>query len=105
MRSACFFVKVGYAVNFATDWNVYESGRMGTVKFLYADGTDYTSVDNNLNGKSFTNVVLVTFEEREGEYWSITYRVDGNDRYFSLGPKAVYTLTLTGDTTFISFTK
>lgn len=105
LRSACFVVKVGYAVNFATDWNTYGSGRMGTVKFLYADGTDYTSVDNNLNGKSFTNVVSVTFEEKEGEYWSITYRVGGNDRYFSLEPKAVYTLTLTGDTTFISFTK
>lgn len=104
LRSACF-VERKYAVNFAVNWNTYESGRMGTVKFLYANGTNYTSVDNNLNGKSFTNVVSVTFEEREGEYWSITYRVDGNDYYFSLGPKAVYTLTLTGDTTFISFTK
>lgn len=104
LRSACF-VERKYAVNFAANWNTYGSGRMGMVKFLYADGTDYTSVDNNLNGKSFTNVVSVTFEEREGESWSIIYRVDGNDHYLSLGPKAVYTLTLTGDTTFISFTK
>lgn len=108
LRSACFVERkyaVNFAVNFAANWNVYGSGRMGTVKFLYANGTNYTSVDNNLNGKSFTNVVSVTFDETEGEYWSITYRVDGNDRYFSLEPKAVYTLTLTGDTTFISFTK
>lgn len=108
LRSACFVERkyaVNFAVNFAANWNMYESGRMGTVKFLYANGTNYTSVDNNLNGKSFTNVVSVTFDETEGEYWSITYRVDGNDHYFSLGPKAVYTLTLTGDTTFISFTK
>ena len=108
LRSACFVERkyaVNFAVNFAANWNTYESGRMGTVKFLYANGTNYTSVDNNLNGKSFTNVVSVTFDETEGEYWSITYRVDGNDHYFSLGPKAVYTLTLTGDTTFISFTK
>ena len=108
LRSACFVERkyaVNFAVNFAANWNTYESGRMGTVKFLYANGTNYTSVDNNLNGKSFTNVVSVTFDETEGEYWSITYRVDGEDHYFSLGPKAVYTLTLTGDTTFISFTK
>lgn len=108
LRSACFVERkyaVNFAVNFAANWNTYGSGRMGTVKFLYANGTNYTSVDNNLNGKSFTNVVSVTFDETEGEYWSITYRVDGNDHYFSLGPKAVYTLTLTGDTTFISFTK
>ena len=108
LRSACFVERkyaVNFAVNFAANWNTYGSGRMGTVKFLYANGTNYTSVDNNLNGKSFTNVVSVTFDETEGEYWSITYRVDGNDHYFSLEPKAVYTLTLTGDTTFISFTK
>ena len=78
---------------------------MGTVKFLYADGTDYTSVDNNLDSASFSNVVSVTFTEMEGEYWSITYEVNGSQDYLSLGSHSTETLTLTGDTTFIGFSK
>ena len=105
LRSACF-VERGYAVNFATDWTgIYGSGRMGTVKIIYDDGSDVTSVDNNLNGASYSNVVSVTFYETEGESWIITYEVNGSQEYVSLSPKSVNTLTLTGNTTFISFTK
>ena len=96
----------GYNVYFDSEWTlVYGSGRMGTVKFLYADGTDYTSVDNNLDSASFSNVVSVTFTEMEGEYWSITYEVNGSQDYLSLGSHSTETLTLTGDTTFIGFSK
>ena len=97
----------GYEVYFESEWTgFYGSGRMGTVKITHADGTEETSTDNNLNSASFSNVVSVTFTETEGEYWSITYRVNGsNDDYLSLGSYSTETLTLTGDTTFISFMK
>ena len=96
----------GYTVYFDSEWtSFYGSGRMGTVKFLYADGTDYTSVDNNLNSASFSNVVSVTFTETEGEYWSITYEMGGSQDNLWLSSKSTETLTLTGDTTFISFSK
>lgn len=96
----------GYNVYFDSEWtNFYGTGRMGTVKFLYADDTDYTSGDNNLNGASFSNVVSVTFTEMEGESWSITYEVNGSQDNFWLGSKSTETLDLTGDTTFLSFSK
>lgn len=96
----------GYTVYFDSEWtSFYGSGRMGTVKFLYADGTDYTSVDNNLNSASFSNVVSVTFTETEGESWSITYEVNGSQDNLWLGSKSTETLDLTGDTTFLSFSK
>lgn len=97
----------GYSVYFDSEWTgFYGSGRMGTVKFLYADGTDYTSVDNNLNSASFSNVVSVTFTETEGESWIITYEVNGNsDNHLMLSSNSTETLDLTGDTTFLSFSK
>lgn len=96
----------GYTVYFDSEWtSFYGSGRMGTVKFLYADGTDYTSVDNNLNSASFSNVVSVTFTEMEGESWSITYEMGGSQDSLWLSSKSTETLTLTGDTTFLSFSK
>ena len=96
----------GYNVYFDSEWTLYYgSGRMGTVKFLYADGTDYTSVDNNLNSASFSNVVSVTFTEMEGESWSITYEMGGSQDSLWLSSKSTETLTLTGDTTFLSFSK
>lgn len=96
----------GYNVYFDSEWtSFYGSGRMGTVKFLYADGTDYTSVDNNLNSASFSNVASVTFTEMEGESWSITYEVNGSQYGMWLNSKSTETLDLTGDTTFLSFSK
>lgn len=96
----------GYSVYFESEWTgFYGSGRMGTVKITHADGTEETSTDNNLNSASFSNVVSVTFTETEGEYWSITYEVNGSQDYLSLGSYSTETLTLTGDTTFISFMK
>lgn len=96
----------GYTVYFDSEWtSFYGSGRMGTVKFLYADGTDYTSVDNNLNSASFSNVASVTFTEMEGESWMITYEVNGSQDRLWLSSKSTETLTLTGDTTFLSFSK
>lgn len=96
----------GYTVYFDSEWtSFYGSGRMGTVKFLYADGTDYTSVDNNLNSASFSNVASVTFTEMEGESWMITYEVNGSQDSLWLSSKSTETLTLTGDTTFLSFSK
>ena len=96
----------GYNVYFDSEWtSFYGSGRMGTVKFLYADGTDYTSVDNNLNSASFSNVASVTFTEMEGESWSITYEMGGSQDNLWLSSKSTETLTLTGDTTFLSFSK
>lgn len=96
----------GYNVYFDSEWtSFYGSGRMGTVKFLYADGTDYTSVDNNLNSASFSNVASVTFTEMEGESWSITYEVNGSQNSLWLSSKSTETLTLTGDTTFLYFSK
>ena len=106
LRSACFFVKVGYAVNFATDWTgIYGSGQMGTVKITHDDGTEETSTDNNLNGASYSNVVSVTFAETKGKSWIITYEVNGRQKNVSLSPNSVNTIALTGNTTFISFTK
>lgn len=96
----------GYTVYFDSEWtSFYGSGRMGTVKFLYADGTDYTSVDNNLNSASFSNVASVTFTEMEGESWDITYEVNGSQYGLWLSSKSTETLNLTGDTTFIHFSK
>ena len=97
----------GYTVYFDSEWtSFYGSGRMGTVKFLYADGTDYTSVDNNLNSASFSNVVSVTFTETEGESWMITYEVNGSsDNRLFLASNSTETLNLTGDTTFLNFMK
>ena len=96
----------GYNVYFDSEWtSFYGSGRMGTVKFLYADGTDYTSPDNNLNSASFSNVASVTFTEMEGESWSITYEVNGSQYGMWLNSKSTETLNLTGDTTFLSFSK
>lgn len=96
----------GYNVYFDSEWtSFYGSGRMGTVKFLYADGTDYTSVDNNLNSASFSNVASVTFTEMEGESWSITYEMGGSQDSLWLSSKSTETLDLTGDTTFLYFSK
>ena len=97
----------GYTVYFDSEWtSFYGTGRMGTVKITHADGTEETSTDNNLNSASFSNVVSVTFTETEGEYWSITYAVNGgSDEFLSLGSNSTETLNLTGDTTFISFSK
>ena len=96
----------GYTVYFDSEWtSFYGSGRMGTVKITHADGSEETSTDNDLNSASFSNVVSVTFTEMEGEYWSITYEVNGSQDYLSLGSHSTETLTLTGDTTFIGFSK
>lgn len=96
----------GYTVYFDSEWTgIYGSGRMGTVKITHADGTEETSTDNNLNGASFSNVASVTFTETEGESWMITYEMGGSQDTMTLGSNSTETLTLTGDTTFISFSK
>lgn len=107
LRSACFVENGGYAVDFATNWTeVYGSGRMGTVKITYANGTEETSTDNNLDGANFSNVVSVSFTETEGAYWSIAYEVNGgSNNYLSLEANSTETLTLTGNTTFLYFSK
>ena len=96
----------GYTVYFDSEWTgFYGSGRMGTVKITHADGSEETSTDNNLNSASFSNVVSVAFTETEGESWSITYEVNGSQDYLWLGSHSTETLNLTGDTTFIGFSK
>lgn len=96
----------GYTVYFDSEWtSFYGSGRMGTVKITHADGTEETSTDNDLNSASFSNVVSVTFTETEGESWSITYEVNGSQDSLWLSSNSTETLTLTGDTTFLSFSK
>ena len=78
---------------------------MGTVKITYADGTEETSTDNNLNGASFSNVASVTFTETEGESWNITYEMGGSQDSLWLSYNSTETLTLTGNTTFFNFSK
>lgn len=97
----------GYNVYFDSEWtSFYGSGRMGTVTITHADGTQSISTDNDLNSASYSNVVSVTFTETEGEYWSITYEVNGGGgEYLSLYSNSTETLNLTGDTTFLSFSK
>ena len=96
----------GYEVYFESEWTgFYGSGRMGTVKITHADGTEETSTDNNLNGASFSNVASVTFTETEGESWNITYEMGGSQDSLWLSSNSTETLTLTGDTTFLSFSK
>ena len=96
----------GYTVDFADDWtSFYGTGRMGTVKITYADGTEETSTDNNLNGASFSNVASVTFTETEGESWNITYEMGGSQDSLWLSYNSTETLTLTGNTTFFNFSK
>lgn len=97
----------GYTVYFDSEWTgFYGSGRMGTVKITHADGTEETSTDNNLNSASYSNAVSVTFTETEGESWMITYEVNGNsDNHLMLSSNSTETLDLTGDTTFLSFSK
>lgn len=96
----------GYTVYFDSEWTgFYGSGRMGTVKITHADGTEETSTDNNLNSASYSNVVSVTFTETEGESWMITYEVNGSQDNLWLSGNSTETLTLTGDTTFLSFSK
>lgn len=96
----------GYTVYFESEWtSFYGSGRMGTVTITHADGTQSISTDNNLNSASYLNVVSVAFTETEGEYWSITYEVGGSQDYLRLSSNTTETLTLTGNTTFISFEK
>ena len=96
----------GYNVYFDSEWtSFYGSGRMGTVTITHADGTQSISTDNNLNSASFSNVVSVTFTEMEGESWSITYEMGGSQNSLWLSSNSTETLTLTGDTTFLSFSK
>ena len=96
----------GYNVYFDSEWtSFYGSGRMGTVTITHADGTQSISTDNNLNSASFSNVVSVTFTETEGESWSITYEMGGSQDNLWLSSNSTETLTLTGDTTFLSFSK
>lgn len=97
----------GYNVYFDSEWtSFYGSGRMGTVTITHADGTQSISTDNDLNSASYSNAVSVTFTETEGESWMITYKVNGgSDEYLSLGSNSTETLNLTGDTTFLSFSK
>lgn len=96
----------GYTVYFESEWtSFYGSGRMGTVTITHADGTQSISTDNDLNSASFSNVASVTFTETEGEYWSITYEVNGSQDSLWLSSKSTETLTLTGNTTFIRFEK
>ena len=96
----------GYNVYFDSEWtSFYGSGRMGTVTITHADGTQSISTDNNLNSASFSNVVSVTFTETEGESWSITYEMGGSQDNLWLSGNSTETLTLTGDTTFLSFSK
>lgn len=107
LRSACF---VGYTVNFADNWTgVYGSGRMATVKITHGDGTEEISRDNNLNGANFSNVVSVTFteddEQTPNESWTIFYEMGGSESFMGLENRSTKTLTLTGNTTFLYFTK
>lgn len=96
----------GYNVYFDSEWtSFYGSGRMGTVTITHADGTQSISTDNDLNSASFSNVASVTFTETEGESWSITYEVNGSQDSLWLSGNSTETLTLTGDTTFLSFSK
>lgn len=96
----------GYTVYFDSEWTgFYGSGRMGSIKIIHADGTDTTIPDNNPNSAGYFNVVSITFEETEGETWSIVYEVNGNQTSIILSSKSTETLNLTGDTTFISFSK
>lgn len=96
----------GYSVYFDSEWTgFYGSGRMGTVKITHADGTEETSTDNNLNSASYSNVSSVTFTETEGESWSITYEMGGSQNNLWLSNNSTETLTLTGNTTFNSFSK
>lgn len=96
----------GYNAYFDSEWTgFYGSGRMGTVKITHADGTEETSTDNNLNSASYSNVVSVSFTETEGESWMITYEVNGSSNNLSLGSNSTETLTLTGNTTFLYFSK
>jgi len=96
----------GYTVDFDSEWTIfYGSGRMGTVKITHADGTEETSTDNNLNSASYSNVVSVSFTETEGESWSIVYEMGGSQDSMFLGSHSTETLTLTGNTTFLSFSK
>ena len=96
----------GYNVYFDSEWtSFYGSGRMGTVTIAHTDGTQSISTDNDLNGASYSNAVSVTFTETEGESWSITYEVNGSQDNLWLGFKSTETLDLTGDTTFLSFSK
>lgn len=78
---------------------------MGTVKITHANGVEETSTDNNLNGASYSNVVSVTFTETEGESWSIVYEVNGGQYSMRLDSYSTRTLTLTGNTTFVYFSK
>ena len=96
----------GYNVYFDSEWtSFYGSGRMGTVTITHADGTQSISTDNDLNGASYSNAVSVTFTETEGESWSITYEMNGSQDNLWLGSHSTETLDLTGDTTFLSFSK
>lgn len=96
----------GYTVDFDSEWtSFYGNNRMGTVKITHADGTEETSTDNNLNSASYSNVVSVSFTETEGESWMITYEVNGSSNNLSLGSNSTETLTLTGNTTFLYFSK
>lgn len=96
----------GYTVYFDSEWtSFYGSGRMGTVTITHADGTQSISTDNDLNSASYSNAVSVTFTETEGESWSITYEVNGSQDNLWLGSHSTETLDLTGDTTFLSFSK
>lgn len=97
----------GYTVYFDSEWtSFYGSGRMGTVTITHADGTQSISTDNDLNSASYSNAVSVTFTETEGESWMIKYEVNGSsDNYLWLGSHSTETLDLTGDTTFLSFSK
>ena len=96
----------GYNVYFDSEWtSFYGSGRMGTVTITHADGTQSISTDNDLNSASYSNAVSVTFTETEGESWSITYEMGGSQDNLWLSSNSTETLTLTGNTTFISFSK
>lgn len=97
----------GYNVYFDSEWtSFYGSGRMGTVTITHADGTQSISTDNDLNSASYSNAVSVTFTETEGESWMIQYEVNGSsDNHLWLGYHSTETLDLTGDTTFLSFSK
>lgn len=109
LRSACF-VEESYTVDFADNWTgVYGSGRMATVKITHGDGTEEISRDNNLNGANFSNVVSVTFteddEQTPNESWTIFYEMGGSESSMGLENRSTKTLTLTGNTTFLYFTK
>ena len=109
LRSTCF-VEESYTVDFADNWTgVYGSGRMATVKITHGDGTEEISRDNNLNGANFSNVVSVTFteddEQTPNESWTIFYEMGGSESSMYLENRSTKTLTLTGNTTFLYFTK